>query len=353
MKILKKIWNIVKHIFQYAAVLLLLVACWFGAYYIMSWVYHYTGVPSSTYVLQAINIIIAFHLFFGSMMLIGLFYRKKEIAKVKSILDAIRRISKGDFSVKLDEQAEYREFKQIVESVNELAGELGRMEMMRQDFISNVSHEIQSPLTSIRGFTEALRNSQLNEGQRGHYLDIIEGESRRLSQMSDNMLKLSSLESDRSSFEHSRFRLDRLLQSNVLATEPQWLGKQIEIELDLKEIYIEGVEELLSQVWVNLLNNSIKFTPVNGRIWVKLTADEEGAKVIIADSGVGISKEDLPYIFDRFYKADKSRNRNAGGSGLGLSIVRKIVDIHRGQISVESQPEQGTQFTVFIPIQWQ
>jgi len=86
---------------------------------------------------------------------------------------------------------------------------------------------------------------------------------------------------------------------------------------------------------------------------VKLTADEEGAKVIIADSGVGISKEDLPYIFDRFYKADKSRNRNAGGSGLGLSIVRKIVDIHRGQISVESQPEQGTQFTVFIPIQWQ
>ena len=118
--------------------------------------------------------VVAFHLFFGSMMLMGLFYRKKELAKMKSILDAIRRISKGDFSVKIDEQAEYREFKQIVESVNELAGELGRMEMMRQDFISNVSHEIQSPLTSIRGFTEALRNPQLNEGQRGHYLDIID-----------------------------------------------------------------------------------------------------------------------------------------------------------------------------------
>jgi len=352
MNILKKIWHIVKHIFQYVILVTLLVLCWFATDYILRGVYHFTGEPTSSYVLESIKIIVTFHLFFASMMLMALFYRKKELAKMKSILDALRRISKGDFSVKIDEQDEHREFRQIVESVNELAGELGRMEMMRQDFISNVSHEIQSPLTSIRGFTEALRNPQLNEGQRVHYLDIIEGESRRLSQMSDNMLKLSSLESDRSSFEHSKFRLDRQLQSVVLTTEPQWLAKQIEIELDLKEIYVEAVEELLSQVWINLINNSIKFTPFKGKIWVKLTVEVEGVKVVIADSGVGISKMDLPYIFDRFYKADKSRNRNAGGSGLGLSIVRKIVDIHQGHISVESQPEQGTQFTVFIPIQW-
>ncbi|WMT39063.1 HAMP domain-containing sensor histidine kinase [Paenibacillus sp. D2_2] len=351
-KMWKKIWHVISHFFQYLGIILVLIGAWFGAMFILRGIYHFTGAPSSAYVSQVINLVVGFHLFFITIMLVGQIYRKREIAKLKRIIEAMRRIAKGDFSVQLDESEEYREFKQIVESINEMAGELSQMEMMRQDFISNVSHEIQSPLTSIRGFTEALRSSQLKEEQRRHYLDIIESESRRLSQMSDNMLKLSSLESDRSSFEHSKFRLDRQLQSIVLATEPQWLAKQIEIELDLKEIYVEGVEELLSQVWVNLLNNSIKFTSVKGRIWVKLTTGDEGAKVIIADSGVGISKEDIPYIFDRFYKADKSRNRDAGGSGLGLSIVRKIVDIHQGQISVESQPDQGTQFTVFIPIQW-
>lgn len=352
MNILKKVWNLIFHFIQYIGVILLLIGTWIGAIYILRGVYNYTGAPSSPYVSQAITVVVGVHLFFASMILIGQFYRKKELAKMKSILDAMRRIAKGDFSVKLDEQAEYREFRQIVETVNEMAGELSRMETMRQDFISNVSHEIQSPLTSIRGFTEALRNPQLDEEQRGHYLDIIEGESRRLSQMSDNMLKLSSLESDRSSFEHSRFRLDRQLQSIVLTAEPQWLAKEIEIELDLMEIYVEAAEELLSQVWVNLLHNSIKFTPVKGKITVTLILESGKAKVTIADSGLGIAKDDLPYIFDRFYKADKSRNRNAGGSGLGLSIVRKIVDIHQGEIAVESQPGQGTQFIVTIPCEW-
>lgn len=348
-KALKVTWNIVKHLIQLIALFLLLTICWTGAIFITKALYVYTGSPSSDYVIQLINVLLGIILFIGCMLFFGIYLHRKEMAMLKAIIDAMRRISKGDFSVKLEYRSNQREFEKIASSINEMAGELGRMETMRQDFISNVSHEIQSPLTSIQGFAAALRNPAITPVKRDHYLDIIERESQRLSQMSDNLLKLSSLESDPGEFETSRFRLDRQLQAVVLASEPQWMAKSIQVELELQEAEIDGAEDLLRQVWVNLLHNSIKFTPEGGGVKISLTPTDPGVKVVVSDTGIGIGAADLPRLFERFYKADKSRNRSAGGSGLGLSIVKKIVDIHRGDISVQSEPGQGTSFAVTLP----
>ncbi|KFN09198.1 sensor histidine kinase [Paenibacillus macerans] len=349
---LKKIWKVLFHIFGSLAVLAVFGLTWTAATFTTSVVYRHWEPPFSDYALELLNVILGFILFVFIAFLIGQLLHNNQLKMLNSVIAAIRRIAKGDFSVRLEGFEKLREFESIVHSINEMASELGRMETMRQDFISNVSHEIQSPLTSIRGFARALRKPGLPQEKRDHYLEIIESESRRLSQMSDNLLKLSSLEAERATFQANRFRLDRQLKTVVLACEPQWLDKNIQINLDLVPVEVEAVEDLLAQVWLNLLYNSIKFTPHGGEITLTLSRGGRHAEVGIADSGMGIAKEDLVHIFERFYKADKSRTRSAGGSGLGLSIVKKIVEIHQGNISVASEPGQGTRFVIAVPYDW-
>jgi signal transduction histidine kinase len=225
------------------------------------------------------------------------------------------------------------------------------MENMRQEFVSNVSHEIQSPLTSIRGFAQVLQNDQLAPPERRHYLEIIETESKRLSRLADDLLKLASLESDQVKFEPGPYALDKQLRSVVLVCEPQWAEKKLNMEIDLNSLSINADEDLLNQVWLNLLQNSIKFTPIGGTIKVKLQTEGNHAVVSITDNGIGIAPEDQIHIFERFYKADKSRTRSKEGSGLGLSIVKKIINLHGGSIDVVSSPGTGTTFTVSLPLQ--
>jgi two-component system, OmpR family, phosphate regulon sensor histidine kinase PhoR len=233
-----------------------------------------------------------------------------------------------------------------------MAQELKQMETLRQEFISNVSHEIQSPLTSIRGFARALQNDELSPQDRAHYLGIIETESMRLSRLSDNLLALAALESDTMRFEPQTYRLDRQIRKLILACEPQWTAKNIEMDVDVAadELNICADEDLLSQVWVNLLHNAIKFTPQGGHIWVRAKEHNERVEFSITDNGVGIAEEDQARLFERFYKADKSRDRSLGGNGLGLSIAKKIVEMHHGEISVESRVGAGATFRVWLPV---
>jgi signal transduction histidine kinase len=272
------------------------------------------------------------------------------MAGIKVILDGIRRISKGDFAVQLPVNHRGDPFGEIVHSINDMAVELNQMEQMRQEFISNVSHEIQSPLTSISGFARVLHNEQLSQEERMHYLGIIEAESMRLAKLSENLLKLTSLESEHHPFEPAKYRLDKQLRALVLACEPLWLAKNIDIDIVMEDITIYADEDLLSQVWMNLINNSIKFTPQSGTIQINLTKHGEQAVIQISDTGIGISDEDQAHIFERFYKADKSRNRITVGSGLGLAIVKKIIDMHKGTISVESKIEVGTTQIIQLPL---
>ncbi|MFK7692503.1 ATP-binding protein [Paenibacillus sp. HJGM_3] len=292
---------------------------------------------------------------FVMMILFGMWgvrRHRRSMSPLQPIVEAMRRMAKGDFNVNLDAKPHTNgPFGPIVESLNDMAIGLNEMERMRQEFISNVSHEIQSPLTSISGFTRALHNDQLQLEERKRYLSIIETESRRLSKLSDNLLKLTSLESQHHPFEAKRFRLHKQIRNIVLACEPQWVEKSIEMDVSLEEIDLIADEELLSQVWINLINNSIKFTPVGGTIGIALTKRGFEAVVRIWDTGPGIADEDQAHIFERFYKADKSRNRSgSSGSGLGLSIVKKIVQMHKGSVCVDSTPGQGAQFTVVLPL---
>ena len=267
------------------------------------------------------------------------------------IIDALERIAAGDFSVRLDDDFEENQIvSKLANSVNKMALELDQLENMRQEFISNVSHEIQSPLTSIRGFAEVLENELLSPEERHHYLGIIKAESARLSRITEDLLKLAALESEDAKFGLKPYRLDKQIRELILACEPQWTAKRIDIDVSLEEVPITADEDLLSQVWTNLLHNSIKFTPRGGKVSIELHRQGDKIEFKISDTGPGISEEDQERVFERFFKADKARTRSNGGSGLGLSIVKKIVEMHAGTIDLESKPGEGTTFTIALPI---
>lgn len=340
-----------KVIMNFAGILSVLFLSWNGSYFGSRLLVQHFGWSFSEYGYHMLIMAMQIILFIGIGGIIAFATRGQEHRFYMPILTAMQQISKGNFQIELENSGQFRQFGGIVEGINEMATELSRMETMRQDFISNVSHEIQSPLTSIRGFAAALQEETLSPESRKHYLNIIEAESRRLSGLSDNLLKLSALESESFPFERMPYRLDKQLREMILASEPQWLGKEIEVEAELAETTVTAVKDLLSQVWTNLLHNSIKFTPQGGRITVRLRTLPEQIEIEIQDSGIGIAEEELPRIFERFYKVDKSRSvSSGGGSGLGLPLVKKIVDLHEGSIQVTSRPGEGTVTTVRLPL---
>ncbi|MFC4618711.1 sensor histidine kinase [Camelliibacillus cellulosilyticus] len=353
---MKKLWHILKHILGFLLIIGILSLCWTAAYFITWWVYSIIGVRPYDFVIQIVNFLFGLFIFGWLMVTISAItpHKKRQVEFLNSITDAMKQIAKGDFNVNLTKINGHNRpgdpFSDIVDHINHMAKELGQVEEMRQEFVSNVSHEIQSPLTSIRGFARALQNETLSPGDRAHYLSIIEMESGRLSKLSDNLLKLTSLESEHHPFEPKRYALDKQLRHIVLSSEPQWTEKNINMDVALDRIEVVADHDLMSQVWMNLLNNAIKFTPEGGTIKIDLQRD--GAKVIvrITDTGIGMSVEEQLHIFERFYKADKSRTRTKGGNGLGLSIVKKIVDIHKGEINVKSQQGEGTTISVSLPL---
>jgi two-component system phosphate regulon sensor histidine kinase PhoR len=313
-------------------------------------------------VLQLVNVTLPIYPFVLLISYLGLFLgglfgyiMSKKFDQEKKfftpIIETLGQISRGDFSARLENKFRGNTIvSSLTESVNNMAAELNKMETMRQEFISNVSHEIQTPLTSIKGFAQALQSDQLNPTEQKHYLDIIEIESTRLSRIAENLLKLASLEAQSVKFEPKSYRLDKQIRRLVLACEPQWAGKEIEMEVALCEVEVKADEDLLSQVWMNLIHNSLKFTPQGGRICLELCRQDERIEFRIRDSGIGIAGEAQAHIFERFYKADKARTQSNGGSGLGLSIAYKIVEMHRGTITVASQPGEGATFQVCLPI---
>jgi two-component system phosphate regulon sensor histidine kinase PhoR len=270
---------------------------------------------------------------------------------LKTTLEALEKIAQGNFDVFI-EQDERGHYKILTDSINKMAKELGSMEQLRQDFISNISHEFQSPLTSIRGYAALLRKGSATP-QQLEYATIIEEESKRLSKLSENLLWLSALEVKGSSITKASFRLDRQIENVILLLEPQWKAKKIIPETSLPPITICGNEDLLKQVWINLLVNAIKFTPENGEINVSLIADDENVICVVSDNGIGIAPSDQMHIFERFYKVDKSRDRSLGGNGLGLALVKKIVNMHGGEVTVESALGTRTAFRVTLPIKEQ
>ncbi|GAB6463445.1 envelope stress sensor histidine kinase HitS [Bacillus cereus] len=341
--------KILKVIGAVLALFSFLTIIWSIAFYVSSSVINALEIRVSPFVTFLISDMVGFVFIVLIWVLIGVLMRPKREAMIWTIIEPIQKIAKGDFSVKIRNEEKYDgEIGVLVKSINDMTDELNAMEKMRQEFVSNVSHEIQSPLTSIKGFARALQDNNLSEEKREHYLTIIETETTRLSKLSQNLLKLTLLESEEYTPERVTYRLDQQLKQIVLNSEPLWAEKEIELDLDLEKVHITADQESMSQVWINLIHNSIKFTPSSGTISIKVKEYETLVEVRIRDTGIGISEEQKQHIFERFYKADSSRNRAYGGSGLGLAIVKKVLDLHQGGIKVESEEGNGTEFIVCI-----
>lgn len=347
------VWTVLRGI---GFVLVCLIAAWSLAFILTRWFYQFIHHWPNAYVQQMISSLLGiFWLGLAGSTIFGRVARRRHSKMWKAMIDAMKQIAKGNFNVNLKVSAKGvrgpNPYGELVDTINHMASELQQLEQMRQEFISNVSHELQSPLTSISGFAKVLHQENLSPNERLHYLDIIETESMRLSKLSENLLKLTALESEHPTFDPVTYRLDRQLRNIVLACEPHWIEKDIAMEVLLDEVTVHADEDLMSQVWVNVIHNGVKFTPHAGRMGISLVRIGDSAVVRIRDSGIGMAKEDMSRIFERFYKADPSRNRAAGGSGLGLSIVKKIVEIHHGVIDVESKLGEGTTFTVQFPLE--
>ncbi|MFC4597851.1 HAMP domain-containing sensor histidine kinase [Cohnella hongkongensis] len=340
-------------IFIFAQLHVGLAVCWLLSHLVLDAVYaKWFPQYEDTLLRQYFTFVLTLIFLFVSANLIRLFFAplRRQMEWFMQMIHAMKQLSKGNFNVNLDANPRFMgQFGPLITSFNEMASQLNRMEQMRQEFISNVSHEIQSPLTSISGFARALQRDDLAPETRKHYQNIIETESKRLSRMSDNLLKLTSLESRQHPFDRKAYRLDRQLRHLILSCEPLWREKNVEMDVDLPECAVTADEDLLSQVWVNLLHNGIKFAPEGGTIGVRLSKLNDRIRVLITDNGPGISEAALPHIFERFYKEDKARTRAGGGSGLGLSIVKKIVDMHGGTVFASNRRPTGAAFTVELP----
>jgi len=271
------------------------------------------------------------------------------VRPIKKLTIATRQIAAGDFNVELNIKQK-GEIGSLARSFEEMMNDLQQLEQMRRDFVSSVSHEVQSPLTSISGYAKALKHVDVPDDERSRYLDIIIDEAGRMSKMSDSLLKLSLLESQSQQMRLSSFDLDEQIRRVIVAIQPQWSARDISFELDLKAVTLTADYDLLNQVWTNLLGNSIKFSEDGGVIYVNIIQDTKNVAVQITDVGIGISVEDQKRIFERFFKADRSHSRKYGGSGMGLAIVKQIVSLHQGEIRVESKLGRGTTITVTLPI---
>jgi len=260
---------------------------------------------------------------------------------------ATKEIARGNFNVQVEAKGS-KELTRLSASFNEMAQELSLIETLKSDFVSNISHEFKTPVTSIKGFAKRLLKNNLTETERKEYLQIIVDESERLSRLSSNVLLLSNLENYSHEAEQAEYFLDEQLRRLILLCEPQLQKKDLEVEIRLAPIKIKANEEILHHVWLNLLGNAIKFSDLSGKVCITLKSEKNNAIVSISDNGVGINADEKKRIFEKFYQADQSRATE--GNGLGLALVKKILDIENGKIEVESEVGEGTQFTVQLPI---
>ena len=281
----------------------------------------------------------------GAAIAVGL--SKIFVSPMMKLGDAMRKVAGGDFTVRLDCTSKIRDVREVYGSFNTMVKELGNTETLQTDFVSNVSHEFKTPINAIEGYASLLQDSQLTDEQKNVYIDKIIFNTRRLSDLVGNILLLSKVNNQTISLKASTFRLDEQVRQSILALESKWEKKEIEFDIDLDEIEYTGYENLLSHVWLNLIDNAVKFSPQNGQIRIRLKQLDGSVTFSIWDNGLPIPEADIDRIFNKFYQGDNSHASE--GNGLGLALVRKIVAAAHGTINVTSSEDAGTEFVVALP----
>ena len=289
----------------------------------------------------------------GASLILGatasLLISKMPFRPIESIVDVAHRLSSGDYTARIEFSgmlANHRTLKRIEESINTLAKELQSTEMLRADFINNFSHEFKTPIVSIAGLTRLINRGAVTDEEREQYMKIIEEESVRLSDMATNVLNLTRVENQEILSERSRFNVSEQIRTCLLLAESKWVKKEIELQLDFDEYEVVASEELLKQVFINLIDNAIKFSPIGGTVSIKILDTGDGLRIEISNPSEPIPEDKRRDIFKKFYQLDTSHHTE--GNGIGLAMVKKIAELHRGSIGVRCQDGLVT-FVLTLP----
>ncbi|MGM0123147.1 hypothetical protein IGI37_000513 [Enterococcus sp. AZ194] len=272
---------------------------------------------------------------------------KRILQPIAELRKSMKQVTEGDFSIQMDQVYTIDEVRDLYADFNSMVKELGSTETLRDDFVSSVSHEFKTPITIIQGYVQLLQDSELTAEERAEfYQRILEG-TQQLATLSDNILKLTKLETQNSEMDKQPFRLDEQIREVILFLQPKWEKRNLTLDIELPYGIYTGSEEFLYQVWLNILDNAIKYNREAGNISVKLEERPHAFVVEIVDSGLGMTDQQAEKSFDKFYQADRSRKTE--GNGLGLSLSRKIVELHGGVIRVNSKLDFGTVFVIELP----
>ena len=298
-------------------------------------------------VIGAVLETITFAAIIGLVLVIVVF--KHVIGPIRKMSDATKKVAKGDFNVQIENKKIRKdEIGTLTENFNMMVRELESNEYLSKEFMNNVSHEFKTPIASIQGFANLLKDKDLSEKDKEEYIDIIIEESGRLANLSNNIQQLSKLENKKGLIQKQKVAIDEQIRKCIIILNNKLEEKNIEIGMDEdKDVFLNVNEDMMHQVWINLINNAIKYTDDNGRIDIIIDEFKDRVVVEVKDTGRGIKEENVDKIFEKFYQEDSSHNSE--GNGLGLAIVKKIVELHKGTIEVKSKIGDGSSFIVTIP----
>ncbi|MCL1788440.1 MAG: HAMP domain-containing histidine kinase [Defluviitaleaceae bacterium] len=272
---------------------------------------------------------------------------RKFMRFVYDLKNATQRVATGDFTVRIAEDYKISEINSLLRDFNKMAKDLGSIQTLKDDFVTSVSHEIKTPIAAIEGCVELLKEQTLTTEERNEYVNLIEISVKRLSVLTANILRLSKLDNQEILPDQVEFSLDEQVRQAILLLEHQWSAKDINLNIYLTPVRIVANKELLMQVWINLLDNAIKFSHPAGDINVELSAVDGRVYVKVTDFGIGMQAGTIKHIFQKFYQGNESRSNQ--GNGLGLALVKRIVELSGGTIAVESRVGKGSVFTVELP----
>ena len=264
--------------------------------------------------------------------------------------EAAKAMAKGDFSKRIPVTSD-DEIGELAVSFNMMTNSLSRLESMRKSFVGDVSHELKTPMTTISGFIDGILDGTIKPGQQEYYLNVVSQEVKRLSRLVNGMLNMARLESGQFEIKPEKFDFYELLCTIVISQEQRIEKSELDIEgLDnIESTMLSADKDLIYQVVYNLVDNAIKFTNKGGKINFETISTKDNVEFIITNTGKGIPEKELPFVFERFYKVDKSRSDIKNSTGLGLYLVRMIVSAHKGNVSVTSKENEFTQFKVILP----
>ena len=286
-------------------------------------------------------------IFFSLNVALVIFFRfsKRFLRPFHELKKGMDQVKSGNFNIRIDNEY-HNETQDLINNFNLMVEELQKSETLKSDFISNVSHEFKTPLSSIQGYATLLQDESLSKEDKDKYTKYIIDSTQKLNILISNILKISKIDNQKIVIEQELFELDEQIREVVLSLEKEWTNKNIELDIDLDEVSIRTDKTLLSHVWSNIIGNAIKYSYDNSKIEIKLRNENDKIKVTIKDYGIGIEEEKVPYIFNKFYQGDTSHSNE--GNGLGLALVKGIVDLINGKIEVHSEVNKGTEFIVTL-----